>query len=222
MSLSNEQFARAAAAEASQLRVQQLQRMNHRELQLLLGGDPAEIVPWLRFGRMLLAGQGVERDAALALTWFNRAAEQRNPDAMNMVGRCHENGWGTPLDLELAAHWYECSAKRRHDWGQYNFANMLFDGRGVAVDQPQAVRWYRLAAHQNHARAMNLLGRCYEEGWGCEKNLAAAFHWYRRSAQGGYYRGQWNHAAALAERGLKQEAAEWFRKAAEAAKQAAV
>jgi hypothetical protein len=99
---------------------------------------------------------------------------------------------------------------------------MLFDGRGVEIDRPQAILWYRHAARQDHARAMNLLGRCYEEGWGCEKNLAEAFDWYRRSAEGGYYRGQLNHAAVLAERGLKQEAAEWIRNAAEAAKRAAV
>jgi len=235
MSLSEEQFARAAAAEVGLLRVQQLQRMNHRELQSLLSGDPSSVAPWvrsaaecgiaaaqLRLGRMLLAGQGIECDKAGAFVWFSRAAAQRDADAMNMMGRCHENGWGTALDEGLAAHGYLSSATLGHDWGQYNWANLLFDGRGVPIDRPQALVWYERAARQGHARAMNLLGRCHEEGWGCEKNPEAAFDWYRRSAEGGYYRAQWNHAAALADHGLKREAAEWFRRAAEGARTATI
>ena len=90
MGLSEDQFARAAAAEAGLLRMQRLQRMNHRELQSLLSGDASTVAPWvrsaaecgsaaaqLRLGRMLLAGQGVERDAAAAFVWFSRAAERR-------------------------------------------------------------------------------------------------------------------------------------------------
>jgi TPR repeat protein len=61
---------------------------------------------------------------------------------------------------------------------------------------------------------MNLIGRCLEEGWGCRRNPAEAFEWYRLSAEYGYFRGQYNFAAALAERGRMAEAAEWFWKAA--------
>src|ERR1700722_16963720 len=122
MSLSAEQFARAADAEASQLRALRLQSMSHRELHSLLCGDPVEAARWvesaavygipaaqLRFGRMLLEGRGVAMDRALALRWFTRAAQQQEAEAMNMVGRCHENGWGTPADAEAAAQWYESS-----------------------------------------------------------------------------------------------------------------
>jgi uncharacterized protein len=225
MSLSAEQFARAADAEASQLRALRLQSMSHRELHSLLCGDPVEAARWvrsaavygipaaqLRFGRMLLEGRGVARDPDLALHWFARAAQQ-DAEAMNMVGRCYENGWGAPADAEIAAQWYEWSALRGHDWGRYNFANMLFDGSGVAMDRIAAVRWYRLASQQGHSRAMNLLGRCCEEAWGCAKNPGEAFKWYRRSAEAGYFRGQFNYAASLAEQGLRSEAAAWFRKA---------
>ena len=92
-----------------------LQRMKEREIRALLC-DPATAAPWvkcaaefglaaaqLRYGRMLLEGQGTAKDSALALRWFVRAAEQRDADAMNMVGRCHEMGWGTLVDLQGAA-----------------------------------------------------------------------------------------------------------------------
>jgi uncharacterized protein len=92
--------------------------------------------------------------------------------------------------------------------------NLLFDGRGVAMDRAAALRSYALAARQGHGRAMNLLGRCWEEGWGAPRSPDDAFYWYRESARSGYFRGQFNYASCLRERGLEEAAAEWFSKAA--------
>ncbi len=63
---------------------------------------------------------------------------------------------------------------------------------------------------------MNLLGRCLEEGWGCNPDRAAALLWYERSARSGYFRGQFNYAAVLAQHGYSEAAASWYLKAAEA------
>jgi TPR repeat protein len=164
---------------------------------------------------MLLDGTGMEKDEAAALGWFKTAARSGDADAMNMAGRCHENGWGAAKDNALAADWYRRSAEAGHDWGEYNHANMLFDGLGVAVDLDGAVRWYLKAAAQGHPRAMNQLGRCCEEGWGVSRDLSRAADWYRRSAEGGYFRGQYNHAAMLAADGRAEEAAGWYAKAAD-------
>lgn len=228
MALTRTQFERASAMEDSQRRLEQLARMSYGSLHALLAGDPVAAAAsvrcaaecgvaaaQLRMGRMLLDGTGVERDERAAFGWFARAADQGDPEAMNMVGRCHENGWGVPVDLERAAASFRASAAGGHDWGQYNFGNMLFDGRGIAPDRPQALRWYLLAAAQGHGRAMNIVGRCLEEGWGCRQSAEDASCWYYRSAQSGYFRGQFNHALLLAERGFFEPAAEWFLRAAE-------
>jgi hypothetical protein len=162
----------------------------------------------------LLAGSAVEQDERAAFVWFGRAAAQGDTEAMNMVGRCHENGWGAPVDLERAAASYRAAAEGGRDWGQYNFGNLLFDGRGIAPDRPQALRWYLRAASQRHGRAMNIVARCLEEGWGCRRCLDDAAYWYHQSARSGYFRGQFNHAVLLVERGLAEPAADWFWKAA--------
>ena len=227
MALTRVQLTRASMMEESQRRLERLARMSSGSLHALLTGDPVEAAAWvrcaaecgvaaaqLRLGRMLLQGSGVERDERAAFDWFARAAGQEDADAMNMVGRCHENGWGVPVNLERAAASYRASADRGHDWGQYNFANLLFDGRGVAPDRPQALRWYLLAASQGHGRAMNMVARCLEEGWGCRPNIGEAAYWYRESAKAGYFRGQFNHAVLLAQRGRCEPAAGWFWKAA--------
>ena len=218
---------RAATLEAHQLRLQRLARSSRGQLYALLAGDPAESAAWvasaahcgvpaaqLCLGRLLLEGRGVTRSATSAFRWFTRAAARGDAEAMNMVGRCHENGWGVPQNLALAAASYRRSAEAGHDWGQYNLGNLLFDGRGLARDQGQALRWYLQAAHQGHGRAMNLVGRCLEEGWGCARNLEEAAYWYERSAERGYFRGQFNHALTLAQRGSTASAAMWFWRAA--------
>ncbi len=226
MALTSEQFERAATLEAHQQRLVQLQRMSYRELQLLLTGDPAEAALWvrsaaeygvpaaqLRLGRMLLEGNGVDRDEAAALNWFLRAADRGDAEAMNMAGRCYENGWGAAVDWAKAAERYRSSAAAGYDWGEYNFGNLLFDGRGVAQDRAQALQWYLKAARRGHGRAMNLAARCFEEGWGCEKSPGEAAEWYRRSAEAGYFRAKFNYAVLLAELGEAAGAAEWFSKA---------
>ncbi|HEY1892816.1 MAG TPA: tetratricopeptide repeat protein [Steroidobacteraceae bacterium] len=227
MALTRAQFERAAAMEASQQKLARLARMSYGSLRALLAGDPVEAAAWvrcaaecgvaaaqLRLGRMLLDGSGLERQEQAAFGWFARAAAQGDPEAMNMVGRCHENAWGVPLDLERAAASYRASAAGGHDWGRYNYGSLLFDGRGVVPDLPQALRWFLQAAAQGHGRAMNMVARCMEEGWGCSRSAEDAAYWYCQSARSGYFRGQFNHAMLLTERGLPDAAAEWFTKAA--------
>jgi uncharacterized protein len=227
VALTRQQFAQAYAAEERQLRMAQLQRLSYRELAQLLAGDPVEAATWvrsaadcgliaaqLRLGRMLLEGKGVPLDAAAALSWFRRAAARGDAEAMNMVGRCLENGWGTAPDPVQAAQHYRASAQRGYDWGEYNLANLLFDGHGLPRDRKLALHWYRCASQQGHGRAMNLLGRCLEEGWGCDPDPVAALLWYERSAGTGYFRGQFNYAAMLAQHGHAAQAASWYLKAA--------
>jgi uncharacterized protein len=165
-------------------------------------------------GRMLLAGSGLPADAAAAFSWFRRAADAGDIDAINMVGRCLDNGWGTAENPGAAATHYQRAADAGHAWAQYNLGHLYLDGRGVARDFKHAYAWYLRAAEQQHERAMNLVGRCCEEGWGTARNAASAAAWYRRSAEGGYFRGQFNWATILLKLGRPDEAAAWFERAA--------
>jgi uncharacterized protein len=168
----------------------------------------------LCYGRLLLEGTGVPKDAARALQWFQRAAASGDVEATNMVGRCLDNGWGTAEDPAAAAAQYERAAEAGDAWAQYNLGHLYLDGRGVAQDLRQAFGYYLRAAGQQHERAMNLVGRCYEQGWGTARDAAAAADWYRRSAEGGYFRGQYNWATVLLKANRLDEAAAWFECAA--------
>ena len=192
----------------------------------LLASDPERAAPWvraaaecglveaqLRYGRLLLEGRGVKRDAEAALGWFRRAAAAGDLDACNMVGRCLENGWGAPASAREAAPWYRRAAEADLAWAQYNLAHLLLDGDGVERNAEAAFGWYRRAADQGHVRAMNLVGRCLEHGWGCTRDAVAARDWYARSAAGGYFRGRFNHADCLAAEGEIESAIAMFRSA---------
>lgn len=164
-------------------------------------------------GQILLDGSGIEQDAALALVWFQIAARNGHSMATNMVGRCHEHGWGCEPDATKAAEHYRLAAEYGLDWGFYNFGNLLATGRGVNKDQARALACYRKAAQLGHAKSMNLLGRYLEDGVCCEQDLSAAYDWYRRSAEGADFRGQFSHAAVLADQGKIEEALRWFKTA---------
>ncbi len=167
----------------------------------------------LLLGQILLDGRGIERDLVLARQWFAIAAKGDSAMAHNMLGRCLEHGWGGEQDLGQAAIHYRCAAEAGLDWGLYNYANMLSTGRGVAKDQAAAYAAYRRAAEGGHAKSMNLVGRYLELGIACEASFTRARRWYRRSAEAGDFRGQFSHAAVLADQGDVAEALGWLRRA---------
>lgn len=166
-------------------------------------------------GQLLLDGRGIQRDPALAVTWFRIAAQQGDAMAHNMLGRCLEHGWGCDASAQDAARHFKHASDAGLDWGQYNYANLLATGRGVAKDLHRAFALYQRAAEQGHAKSMNLLGRFFEDGVTVPADPATALQWYRRSAIAGDFRGQYSLAGMLAAQGFTSEAEAWLRKALE-------
>lgn len=164
-------------------------------------------------GQILLDGRGIAQDQPLAVRWFDIAAQRGHLMARNMLGRCHEHGWGCVADAAVAARHYRMAAEAGLDWAMYNYANLLATGRGVTADPLRALNLYRRAAELGHGKSMNLLGRYLEEGQVCPADPQAARDWYRRSALAGDFRGQFSHAAVLADEGLIDEAMVWLRAA---------
>ncbi|WP_267221799.1 tetratricopeptide repeat protein [Dyella silvae] len=167
----------------------------------------------LAVGQMYLEGIGCERDGAEARYWFQHAAHQGEPMAMNMLGRCLENGWGGAVNYELAAVWYREAAEHGSDWGMYNYAHVLANGRGIKPNRAEAFHWFGRAAEAGHGRAMHFLGQYYEHGWETAPNADLAKELYRRSAEKGDYRGQCSWASVLTEEGRIEEACALLRMA---------
>ena len=169
------------------------------------------------YGQMLLDGHGVARDPAAALAWFTRAAAQRHVMALNMVGRCYDLGWGTPIRKERAAQCFRLAAEQGLDWAMYNYATLLALGEGVAEDRAEALAWLEQAAAMGNAKAINFIGSFYEDGWVVAPDMAKAATCYARAAHGGDFRGAFNHARMLGEKGRVEEALAWLARAGESA-----
>ena len=63
--------------------------------------------------------------------------------AMNLVGRCYEQGWGVARDAGAAADWYRRSAEGGYFRGQYNWATVLLRANRVE----EAAIWFECAAN---------------------------------------------------------------------------
>jgi TPR repeat protein len=81
------------------------------------GGDGWGIY---NLANMLFDGRGIAEDRAAAVVLYRRAARLGHARAMNLLGRCLEEGWGTPRDPAGAAQWYRRSAEGAYFRGQYN------------------------------------------------------------------------------------------------------
>jgi TPR repeat protein len=204
----------------------QIASISAEEFSKKTGGDPHEAALWIKaaaeygiaeaqalLGQILLDGRGIEADAGKAREWFRAAAQQGHLMAMNMLGRCHELGWGGEMDLPQAAVWFRRAAGKGLDCAMYNYANLLLHGNGVPKDERLALDWYRQSAARGYAKSLGVLGRFYEEGWVVEADREIALEYYRKSAEGGDFRGQYNYALAIAERGDIAAAVPWLRKA---------
>ncbi|MBB4132507.1 tetratricopeptide repeat protein [Xanthomonas sp. 3075] len=172
-----------------------------------------EVAAQLLLAQIYAEGRGVAADPALAMLWYEVAANAGHPDAMNQLGRCHELGFGTACNTVLAALWYRRAAAHGLDWGMYNLAHLYGSGRGVAQDHAQALALYRMAAECGHAKSMNFLARYLDQGLACEADSIAARHWYHRSAEAGDFRGQASYATLLADTGELDDAERWMRRA---------
>lgn len=156
-------------------------------------------------------------DPRAGFAWFNKAAAQGHLMALNMVGRCYDLGWGIPVNKPRAAECFRIAAERGLDWGMYNYATALALGDGVAEDKPAALAWFERAAAMGNAKAVNYIGSFHEDGWVVPRDMTKAADCYAKAAEGGDFRGQFNHARMLAERGALADARGWLTRCSETA-----
>jgi TPR repeat protein len=164
-------------------------------------------------------GEGVEKDAAEAVKWDRKSAEQGNAAGQNGPGWCYIHGFGVTRDPIEALKWLRKAVDHGFAKAQFNLGKCYANGDGVPQDSAEAVKWYRKAADQGYSGGQMALGLCYSSGEGVEKDAAEAVKWLRKAAEQ-------NDAAVqsvlgtcyLAGNGVAKdevEAAKWFRKAAE-------
>ena len=84
--------------------------VNSRDIEFILLADTGNADAQNDVGQMFsIAGK-----AESAIYWFQQAANQGNPDAMQWLGQCHARGEGVSLDENLSVMWLAKAAALGH------------------------------------------------------------------------------------------------------------
>jgi len=126
--------------------VEKLAGQNHAEAMFLMGTAYAE-------------GLGKDKDAAVAASWYQRAALLGNTLAQHNMGNIHESGTGVRQDDTQAVYWWLQAAAAGDAIPQWQLGRMYENGRGVEKDLNEALRWYRDSAARGNERAQQALAR---------------------------------------------------------------
>ncbi|MPM04899.1 hypothetical protein SDC9_51180 [bioreactor metagenome] len=146
-------------------------------------------------GRMYADGLGVDMDADIAFSWYEKAlsafmdieANRNSRYVEYRIGKMHAAGLGTERDYAEAAGWFEMAASRNHKYAQYSLAGLYYRGQGVEQDYGTAFRLYGKSAAQRVPYANYELAKMYRDGIGTEKdtgeaelNFEEAFYGFKR------------------------------------------
>ncbi len=105
-----------------------------------------------------------------AVSWYNKAAEQNQPEAQYVMGRLYASGEGVGQNFAEAVRFYEMAAAQGHAKAQFYLGLMVQAGLGVKQDLPKAIKLYEKAADKGETGAMFYLGNCYRFGIGVAKD----------------------------------------------------
>jgi TPR repeat protein len=129
-------------------------------------------------------GNGMAKNDVAAMEWYQKAAAQGHPGAINNVGWMHGNGRaGGGENGEKASEMYLKAAQRGNDVSQNNIAMRLFDGSGIEQDREKAFMWHKRSAENDNGRGQYFLALRYDTGEGTAPDLKQAVYWYKRAAE---------------------------------------
>jgi TPR repeat protein len=95
---------------------------------------------------MYARGLGVERDNAMAMKWYRRAAAQGDAEGQYHLGLALRRGLDGGEDPEASAEWLRKAAEQGHSLAQARLGTCYEDGSGVPRDLARAYAWFDVAA----------------------------------------------------------------------------
>lgn len=123
-------------------------------------------------------GKYVMQDFAEALRYYNIAAEQKDPEALRMVGVMLYNGYGLIQDKERGVEFFKEAYK-------YGSKEVLKELGSIKIDNndPEGVKILSEAvSNNNNPEAANKLGDLYYNGVLVKQNFKLAYKYYEIAA----------------------------------------
>lgn len=115
-------------------------------------------------GAMLMHGDGLDQDAALAVEWLIPAAEKNNAEAQWRLGLAYARGEGLMKNTAEAARLLQLAVAQGNRDAQYHWAQLLERQSNHASHRSEVLRLYEAAARQGHLPAQLHLAHALRAG----------------------------------------------------------
>jgi hypothetical protein len=135
---------------------------------------------------MLQFGQGVEKNEAEALKWYQKSAEAGNAYAQANMGVFYQAGrCGVAKDFAKAAEWYRKAAEQGNAHAQFYLAGLYMNGSGVEKNIKKSTELLGQAANGGMAQAQVSYALRLFYGDGIDMNIDEALKWAKKAAAAG-------------------------------------
>ncbi|MBE6451334.1 MAG: sel1 repeat family protein [Alphaproteobacteria bacterium] len=129
----------------------------------------------LNLGYMYLYGQdGVQTDYQKAFHFYELAANQNNPIALNNLGSLYFNGIGTKVNYQKAAELFFRAAQQGSDDAAVNLAFIYLSSENTDGQHEDAINMFKDAANMGNNTAKFMLGYAYYKGFIVEQDFHKA------------------------------------------------
>lgn len=139
-----------------------------------------------KLGKMLLNGDGVEKDIPKAIEWLKQAAMEENEFAEYALGRLFLKGEEVEKDIFAAEEYLLKSASRGNKYAAYLLGKEYLSGENFGKDAMKAVEYLELAAEKDFEPAEYILGKEYLRGENFPKDVQKAIDYLKRAAEKGF------------------------------------
>ena len=128
------------------------------------------------------SGTGVKKNYREALTYFRRAADSGNREAMSYIGLMHHEGkGGLKKDDKSAVKLYREAAAGNEPMALCNLGLCYKFGHGVRINLKKAFCYFLRSSRLLHVPSYVYLGEAYLNGKGTERDYGSAVNYLRKS-----------------------------------------
>lgn len=143
------------------------------------------IVAKYKLGKMLLNGDGVEKDIAKAVEWLKQSAAGENGFAEYALGRLYLQDEEVGRNAVTAEEYLLKSAGRGNKYAAYLLGKEYLSGENFGKNIQKSVEYLKLAAEKGFESAEYVLGKLYLRGEEVGKDAANAEKYLLKAAEHG-------------------------------------
>lgn len=127
-------------------------------------------------------GTGVEKDMALAISYYEKAANKGHNEAAKDLANLYRYGRGVDRNVQEALKWFQKAADNKDEDALMEIINIYTDIDNECFDIEKGLSLLKEMAEKGKVTALLRLGEIYEDGIGVEEDKHAAIYWYRKAA----------------------------------------